>query len=94
MIGIVAAIMGISSERIVHHMNIKVALIAGLSLGTVGNILLGFYQEEDQYWRFLFPAFIIGVMGLSSCYASVCIAAISKFSFSVYLFDGVFSGLM
>ncbi|KAI8916598.1 major facilitator superfamily-domain-containing protein [Powellomyces hirtus] len=76
-LGIVAAIMGIMSEKIIHKLNIKVALILGLALGTIGNVILGFYNHENQYWSIVFPSFIVGVTGLSSVYASVSIAAIS-----------------
>ncbi|KAJ3171292.1 hypothetical protein HDU87_008398 [Geranomyces variabilis] len=80
-LGIVASIMGIMTERIIVRFNIKLALVAGLALGTVGNIIIGFWDDtkdhSTQYWSIVFPSFIIGCTGLSSVYASVSIAAIS-----------------
>ncbi|KAJ3022936.1 hypothetical protein HKX48_004847 [Thoreauomyces humboldtii] len=76
-LGILASIMGVMSEKIIFRFNIKVVLVLGLFLGTVGNIILGFYKHEDQYWSHLFPSFVIGITGTASVYASVSIAAIS-----------------
>ncbi|RUS32288.1 major facilitator superfamily-domain-containing protein [Jimgerdemannia flammicorona] len=84
-LGIIASIMGVTSEKIIHRFNIKVALIAGLALGTVGNVLIGFYNTEDQYWSIAFPSFVIGVTGLSSVYASVSIAAIGMIQFKYFV---------
>ncbi|KAJ3148085.1 hypothetical protein HDU89_004931 [Geranomyces variabilis] len=80
-LGIVASIMGIMTERIIVRFNIKLALVAGLALGCVGNVIIGFWDDtkdhNTQYWSIVFPSFIIGCTGLSSVYASVSIAAIS-----------------
>jgi len=75
-LGIVAAIVSISAEHVIHYFNIKRSLIAGLMLGVFGNIILGWYDAEDQYWRFAFPSFIVTVLGLSSVYVTVTIAAV------------------
>ncbi|KAJ3152751.1 hypothetical protein HDU86_005509 [Geranomyces michiganensis] len=80
-LGIVASIMGVTTERIIVRFNIKAALVAGLALGVVGNVIVGFWDDtkdhSQQYWSIVFPSFIIGTTGLSSVYASVSIAAIS-----------------
>ncbi|RUS33541.1 major facilitator superfamily domain-containing protein [Jimgerdemannia flammicorona] len=80
-LGIIASIMGVASEKIIHRFNIKVALMAGLFIGTIGNVIIGFYYTEDQYWSRAFPSFVVGVAGLSTVYASVMIAAIGRIQF-------------
>ncbi|KAI8826138.1 major facilitator superfamily, partial [Fimicolochytrium jonesii] len=77
-VGIMASVVGLFfGEKILHYLNPKMALVGGLALGTVGNIILGFYRHEDQYWSILFPAFIVGILGMSSTYVSASVVAIS-----------------
>ncbi|KAJ3032378.1 hypothetical protein HDV00_007589 [Rhizophlyctis rosea] len=74
-IGIVCIIVCLLAENLIFYFNIKLALTGGLLLGVIGNVILGFYKHEDQYWSVFFVSAIVGVAGLASVYTSVVIAA-------------------
>ncbi|KAI9017127.1 major facilitator superfamily domain-containing protein [Gaertneriomyces semiglobifer] len=89
--GILCFITAIFAERIVHHLNIKLALVGGLLLGVIGTVVLGFYKHEDQYWSIYFPSVVIAMPGLASVYSSVTIAA---FTFAPADQAGIIGGVL
>ncbi|KAJ3057538.1 hypothetical protein HK097_000004 [Rhizophlyctis rosea] len=76
-VGVTAVIIALLAENLIHYFNIKMTLIAGLLLGLIGNVILGFYSNENEYWSKFFPSVIIGIAGLASTYTSVAITAFS-----------------
>ncbi|KAJ3033130.1 hypothetical protein HDV00_006706 [Rhizophlyctis rosea] len=75
--GIVCTLVALVAEKIIFRFNIKLALVGGLLLATGGQILLGFYNDESQYWSIFFPSVLIGISGMASVYTSVTITAYS-----------------
>lgn len=55
----------------------KYILLAGLTLAIISTILLPFADSPDTYWRFTFPAFTLGTIGMMIVYANSSIAIFS-----------------
>ena len=55
----------------------KYILLAGLGLSIIATILLPFADSPDTYWRFSFPAFTLGTIGMMIVYANSSIAIFS-----------------
>ncbi|KAJ3053994.1 hypothetical protein HK097_002915 [Rhizophlyctis rosea] len=89
--GIVCTLVALVAEKIIFRFNIKLALVGGLLLATGGQILLGFYKHESQYWSTYFPSVLIGIAGMASVYTSVTITAYS--SVPVHL-AGIIGGVL
>jgi drug/metabolite transporter (DMT)-like permease len=53
---------------------LKWIINAGLFLAIVGNILLPFVDSPHRYWRFAFPAFLIGSSGICVAFTTLNIA--------------------
>ena len=49
----------------------KILILAGLTLGIAGTILLAFGDSPDKYWRFVFPGLVIGSAGAMLTYMHV-----------------------
>lgn len=52
----------------------KYIILGGLSLAIIGTVLLPFADAPPRYWQFVFPALVIGTIGLMIIYANSFIA--------------------
>ena len=66
--GIVALILSLFANKLPNYMDTKYILLGSMCVTMGSTILLAFAARAEDYWRFVFPAFILsgGVIVISS----------------------------
>lgn len=75
--GVSAWLISFITGRLPHWFAHKYILLAGLLLSVIATILLPFGDSPAKYWRYDFPAFIIGSIGMMIIFANSSIAIFS-----------------
>ena len=74
----IPVIIGVLSHYAPHFLSrfgFKPMMIFGISLVTVGTLLMSFVTADSSYWTHLLPAFLILALGLGTSFISVAVAA-------------------
>ncbi|KIM21444.1 hypothetical protein M408DRAFT_80537 [Serendipita vermifera MAFF 305830] len=75
--GICAFLISHVTGRLPTYFAHKYILLFGLGLASISTILLPFGDSPDTYWRYLFPAFILGTSGMQIVLTDSSIAIFS-----------------
>ena len=72
--GIGAWIISFVIGKLPTYFSYKQILLAGLTLAAISTTLLPFANAPNTYWRFAFPAFLIGTIGMQIVFSTASIA--------------------
>lgn len=74
-IPIIIGVLSHYAPRLLGRFGFKPMMVFGISLVTLGTLLMSFAGADSSYWAHLLPAFLILALGLGTSFISVAVAA-------------------